>query len=172
MYWLELKICWATLFWSLFHKPIWSPWKPYLRIVTIWPCNLKTTAAASSWNRPQNILLLFRERSHVVINKTWPRKDESLKSRSLQGCQMVYFKAKNHNLGKFWSGLYWKILIYFRAIWNILQAFGILYDHLVHFVFIRYLFPVLVLCTKKSLATPGRRSRRIKNAFFGESGVA
>jgi hypothetical protein len=26
------------------------------------------------------------------------------------------------------------------AIWNILQTFGIFYDHLVHFVFVRYIF--------------------------------
>jgi hypothetical protein len=39
------------------------------------------------------------------------------------------------------------------AIWNILWIFGIFYDHSVHFVFIWYLFPVLVSCTKKNLAT-------------------
>jgi hypothetical protein len=38
------------------------------------------------------------------------------------------------------------------AIWNILQAFGKFYDHLLHFVFIWYIFPVLVSCTKKNLA--------------------
>jgi hypothetical protein len=38
-------------------------------------------------------------------------------------------------------------------IWNIFQTFGIFYNHLAHFVFIRYIFPVLVLCTKKNLAT-------------------
>jgi hypothetical protein len=39
------------------------------------------------------------------------------------------------------------------AIWNILRPFGKFYDHLVHFVFIWYIFPVLVSCTKKNLAT-------------------
>jgi hypothetical protein len=39
------------------------------------------------------------------------------------------------------------------AIWNILQTFGIFYDHLVHFMFIWDIFPVLVSCTKKNLAT-------------------
>jgi hypothetical protein len=42
---------------------------------------------------------------------------------------------------------------YFMAIWNILQIFGIFYDHSVHFVFIWYIFPVLVSFTKKNLAT-------------------
>jgi hypothetical protein len=45
------------------------------------------------------------------------------------------------------------MLIYFRAIWNILLLFGIFYDHSVHFVFIWYFFPVLVSCTEKNLAT-------------------
>jgi hypothetical protein len=38
------------------------------------------------------------------------------------------------------------------VIWNILQTFGIFYDHLVHFVLIWYIFPVLVSCNKKNLA--------------------
>jgi hypothetical protein len=45
------------------------------------------------------------------------------------------------------------MLLYFSAICNILWTFGILYDHLVYFGFIWYIFPVLVLCTKKNLAT-------------------
>jgi hypothetical protein len=43
-------------------------------------------------------------------------------------------------LGKFWRALDWKMLIYFIVIRNILRMFGILYDHLVHFVFIRYIY--------------------------------
>jgi hypothetical protein len=66
---------------------------------------------------------------------------------------MVSFQTKNLNLGKFWRILDWKMLIYFMAIWNILQTFGIFYDHLVHFVFIWYIFLVLESCTKKNLAT-------------------
>jgi hypothetical protein len=64
--------------------------------------------------------------------------------RPKQGCQMVYFQTKNHNLGKFWRALDWKMLINFMAVWNILPTFGIFYDRLVHFVFIWYIFPVLV----------------------------
>jgi hypothetical protein len=33
-----------------------------------------------------------------------------------QGCQMACFQTKNPNLGKFWRGLYWKMLIYFMPI--------------------------------------------------------
>jgi hypothetical protein len=39
------------------------------------------------------------------------------------------------------------------AIMNILQTFGIFYDHLVHFVLIWKFFPVLEPCTEKNLAT-------------------
>jgi hypothetical protein len=41
-----------------------------------------------------------------------------------QGCQMVYFQTKNPNLGKFWRSLEWKMLVYFKVIWNILRPFG------------------------------------------------
>jgi hypothetical protein len=44
----------------------------------------------------------------------------------------------------------WNIL---RTFWDILWPFGIFYDHLVHFVFIWYIFPVLVSFTKTNLAT-------------------
>jgi hypothetical protein len=37
---------------------------------------------------------------------------------------MVSFQTKNTNLGNFWRALDWKMLIYFMAPWNILQAFG------------------------------------------------
>jgi hypothetical protein len=47
-----------------------------------------------------------------------------------QGCQMVSFQTKNPNLGKFWRVLDWKMLIYFMAIWNVLQTFGMFYRHL------------------------------------------
>jgi hypothetical protein len=70
-----------------------------------------------------------------------------------QGCQMVSFRAKNSNLGKFWRYLDGKTDTYFMAIWNILRAFGIFYSHLVHFMFIWKKNPVLVSCTKKNLAT-------------------
>jgi hypothetical protein len=57
-----------------------------------------------------------------------------------QGCQMVCFQTKNPNLGKFWRALDRKKLIYFMPIWNILQTFGMFHNHLLHFVFIWYIF--------------------------------
>jgi hypothetical protein len=44
------------------------------------------------------------------------------------------------------SYIFWPFGIFY-------EAFGICYDHLVHFVSIWYIFPVLVSCTKKNLAT-------------------
>jgi hypothetical protein len=32
---------------------------------------------------------------------------------------MDYFRTKNPNLGKFWRALKWKMLVYFKCIWNI-----------------------------------------------------
>jgi hypothetical protein len=49
-----------------------------------------------------------------------------------QGCQMAYFQTKNPNLGKLLRALDWKMLLDFMAICNILQTFGIFYDHSVH----------------------------------------
>jgi hypothetical protein len=53
---------------------------------------------------------------------------------------MVCFQTKNPNLGQFCRALDWETLIYFMAIWKILWRVGIFCDHLVHFVFILYLF--------------------------------
>jgi hypothetical protein len=64
---------------------------------------------------------------------------------------MVSFQTKNPNLGKFWRVLYWKMLLYFMAIWNIwdiLCPFGTFCVHLVCTFFL-----ALVSCTKKNLAT-------------------
>jgi hypothetical protein len=83
--------------------------------------------------------------------------------RRNQGCQMVYFQTKNPVLGKFWRALDWKMSIYFKDIWNILQTFGIFYNCLVHFVFIRYFFPVLVSFTKKNLAILGATFQFVDN---------
>jgi hypothetical protein len=59
-------------------------------------------------------------------------------------------------MGKFWSALDWKMLIYFMSICDILQTFGIFYDHLLStfcFLLVCTFFLVLVSYTKKTLAT-------------------
>jgi hypothetical protein len=50
-----------------------------------------------------------------------------------QCCQMVYFQTKYPNMGKFQRALYWKMLIYFMVIGNILGTFCTFCVHLVHF---------------------------------------
>jgi hypothetical protein len=47
-----------------------------------------------------------------------------------QGCQMVYFKTKNRNLGTFWRVLQCKMSVYFMAIWPIIRPFDKFYGHL------------------------------------------
>jgi hypothetical protein len=77
------------------------------------------------------------------------------------------FKQKIPKLGKFWTVLQWKMLVYSMAIWFILAnlvcfvairyillSFGIFLaiGYILHMV-IWYIFPVLVCCAKKNLAT-------------------
>jgi hypothetical protein len=64
-----------------------------------------------------------------------------------QGCQMVYFKTKNPNLGTFWWALEWKVLVYLKAIWYNLWPFGIVCSHF------GVVFLFLHVETKKNLAT-------------------
>jgi hypothetical protein len=45
-----------------------------------------------------------------------------------QCCQMVYFQTKNANLGKFWTVLQFKLLVYFVAILVYFSLFGMLYQ--------------------------------------------
>jgi hypothetical protein len=66
---------------------------------------------------------------------------------------MSYFQTKNSNLGKFGRVLQWKILVKFMTIWSYLRPFGIFRGNLVNFIVIWYIFPILVCCTKKNLAT-------------------
>jgi hypothetical protein len=66
---------------------------------------------------------------------------------------MAHFKTKNPYLGKFWRDLQWNMLVYFMAILSILWSFGLFCCHVVYLMVIWYIFPVLVCCTKKYLAT-------------------
>jgi hypothetical protein len=79
------------------------------------------------------------------------RKDLATRDVSIcpQGCQMVYFQTKNPNLGKFWRVFQWNVLVYFKSV----HSFAVYYGHLVYFLVIWYIFPVLVCCCNKNLAT-------------------
>jgi hypothetical protein len=49
--------------------------------------------------------------------------------------------------------------MYFMAIWNVLQAFGILYDHLVHFVFIWYILSGLGIMYQEKSGNPDESTK-------------
>jgi hypothetical protein len=74
--------------------------------------------------------------------------------KCLQGCQMAYFLTKNSDFGKYWRVLQWKIS-------SILLPFCIPCGHLVYFIVIWYIYPDLVCCTNKNLATPNASSARV-----------
>jgi hypothetical protein len=57
--------------------------------------------------------------------------------------------TKNPNLGIFWRALEWKLLVFFMAIWFILQPFGIFCSFLVCFEVIWYIFPILDVLPRK-----------------------
>jgi hypothetical protein len=59
---------------------------------------------------------------------------------------MISFQTKNTNLGKFQRTLDGKF-------WYILWPIAIFYRHLGYFMTIWHIFPVLVSCTKRNLAT-------------------
>jgi hypothetical protein len=55
-------------------------------------------------------------------------------------------------VARFWRALAAKMLIYFRAIWNILRIF---YDHSVYFVFICYIFSGFGIMNLEKSGNPG-----------------
>jgi hypothetical protein len=102
--------------------------------------------------RKQQTLQSFKARARAHCGKTVKNCGQNCLP---QGCQMVSFQTKNPNLGKFWMTLDWKMLIYFRAIWNILETFRIFYDHLVQFVFIWCIFSGLGNINREKSGNPG-----------------
>jgi hypothetical protein len=81
------------------------------------------------------------------------------KSDLQQGCQMVYFQTKNPNLGKIWTAVEWKKLLYFMTVWNIFRSFGIIYSRLEYFVVMWYIFPVLVCLDQEKSGNPDSQTR-------------
>jgi hypothetical protein len=62
---------------------------------------------------------------------------------------MVYFQTKKPNLGKFWRALEWNMLVFFVHL-KYIKGICIFYAKV---VVIWYIFPILVNCVKKNLAT-------------------
>jgi hypothetical protein len=77
-----------------------------------------------------------------------------------QGCQMVSFQTKKPHLGKFLRALHRLENVNFMAMWNILQTFGIFYDHLVHFVFIWHILSGFGIMYQEKSGNPAGDMRR------------
>jgi hypothetical protein len=85
---------------------------------------------------PQKYQFLQKINRNILFAKTCEKMAENSEDSVDQGCQMVCFQTENLYSGKFWRALDWKMLINFMPVLNILETFGIFFNHLVHFVFI------------------------------------
>jgi hypothetical protein len=83
------------------------------------PC-VGTLAAKLNWQNVVHRTLIAWSKGHVLF----------------QGCQMVYFYTKIPNLGLIWRALEWKMMVYFRSIWNSFRLFLTCNAHVVQFVVI------------------------------------
>jgi hypothetical protein len=120
----EIQISGTTAFTDLFGHRTGGPWKS----------KISMAGAQKSANSGQTKKLHSGMR-RWGMHPTFSGNGE-LRWRSLpagQGCQMAYFQTKIHNLGKFWSVLQRKMLVYF---WPL----GIFYGHLGYFIVIWYIF--------------------------------
>jgi hypothetical protein len=85
-----------------------------------------------------------------------------------QCCQMVYFQTKDPNLGKFWTVLQWKMLVFFTAIVSTLRPNVIFWGNLVHLVVIWYIFPILVYLYQEKSGNPYQNGN-VKRGFYFHS---
>jgi hypothetical protein len=138
----------------------WLPCMPYLHFLDIYgskKTRVQICKSAPPFQSMNNNLMQWNKNSSSTASsrRRFANSSPMWKQNACvdQGCQMVSFQTKNPNWGKCWRALDWKMLIYFMAIWNILQTLGIFYDQLVHFVFIWYIILVWVIFSKKNLAT-------------------
>jgi hypothetical protein len=70
---------------------------------------------------------------------------------------MVSFQTKNPNFGKFWRALHrFENVDIFSSHLDFLQTFGMFYAHLVHFVFIWYIFSGLGIMLQEKSGNPER----------------
>jgi hypothetical protein len=94
--------------------------------------------------RTQDLLFCRRTR--------WPL-CHAARATSNQGLPDGLFSNQKSHCGEIVEDLRMENVEIFYGIWNILCTFEISCEHLVHFVLICYIFPFLVSCTKKNLAT-------------------
>jgi hypothetical protein len=116
------------------YSELWT-WNPSKKSVFCWFGNIANIC--ENGIRLKRVFVDFGN----IANINWLGESSTnqpmLLSAGLPDC---YFYNRKYNLGKFWRALDWKMFIFVWAIWNILWRFGIFYDHLVHFVFIWYIF--------------------------------
>jgi hypothetical protein len=66
-----------------------------------------------------NYLALTNKLSIVNQQRLFFKKNFKITISFSKGCQIVYFRTKNPNLGTFWRALELKMLIYFMIVENI-----------------------------------------------------
>jgi hypothetical protein len=79
-------------------------------------------------------------------------------SSSRAGLPDGLFSNQKSQFGGIFQNLRWRNVDIFEFLFGMFYGYMHIYDHLVHFVFIWYIFPVLVSCKKKNLATLDRSS--------------
>jgi hypothetical protein len=97
-----------------------------------------------------------------------------------QGCQMVYLRTKNTNLGTFWRALEWETLLHFMTIWNILWPLGTIYGSLLSFLVIWYNFSHFGMFGPRKIWQPWTRavffvtdaSNGFQPCWFNQLGLA
>jgi hypothetical protein len=93
------------------------------------------------------------------------KKPLSCNAASQQGCQRVYFKTKNPNLGVFWIAMEWKMLVYFTTIWYNLWPFGVVCGPL--------FFSVLVCLDQEKSGNPASQWQKVGlRKFCGQTGLS
>jgi hypothetical protein len=73
----------------------------------------------------------------------------SSKTTTLSGLPDGLFSNQNSQFGQMFEGSRLENVDIFLSHLEYLEAFGIFYDHLVHFVLIWYIFPVMGIMHKK-----------------------
>jgi hypothetical protein len=110
--------------------PVTREWNIRDRNTFFSPNNMKLRIPSFGSIWPQNIICHnLRNHGKKLLRPKLPLETKFFSTAVEQGCQMVSFQTKNPDFGKFWRALNWKMLIYFMALWNILQTFSIFYEH-------------------------------------------
>jgi hypothetical protein len=135
---------------SLLEATSWLKLVDIMPRIDSWRKAVKNREQSNMLKHAGNVLLI---RLNVKQQTTVWRIDYLQTCWGERGCQMVYFRTKNSNLGKLCRllqligvGICYVCFVYLTDIWYFC-------GNLVYFVVIWYIFLVLVFCSKKNLAT-------------------